>query len=74
MRWNKISGAKGYCVEIKYHKGQGQNIIKTVKKNSARSVYSDLVMSYRVRGYKTVKGKKVYTKWSKWISALYVGE
>ena len=72
MRWNKISGAKGYCVEIKYIKGEGPNTKKTVKKNSAKSLYSDAVRGYRVRGYKKVKGKKVYTKWSKWVGGLIV--
>ncbi len=70
VTWNKISGVKGYQVQVatdkKFKKNKKTVTIKkqkttktTVKKLKAKKKYY-----VRVRTYKTVKGKKVYSSWS----------
>ena len=68
--WNKVSGVKGYQVQVatdkKFKKNKKTVTIKkrkttkiTRKKLKARKKYY-----VRVRTYKTVNGKKVYSSWS----------
>ena len=70
VTWNKVSGVKGYQVQVatdkKFKKNKKTVTIKkqkttktTVKKLKAKKKYY-----IRVRTYKTVKGKKVYSSWS----------
>ena len=70
VTWNKVSGVKGYQVQVatdkKFKKNKKTVTIKkqkttktTVKKLKAKKKYY-----VRVRTYKTVKGKKVYSSWS----------
>ena len=71
LQWNKVSGAKGY----KVYKQVGDEkfvVVKTIKK--AKTVkFTDTELkaaaSYKVRAYKTVKGKTVYGKYSKVVTA-----
>ena len=69
--WTKVSGVKGYQVQVatdkKFKKNKKTVTIKkqkttkkTVKKLKAKKKYY-----VRVRTYKTVNGKKVYSSWSK---------
>ena len=66
--WKKVSGVKGYQIQVatdkKFKKNKKTVIIKkqktTVKKLKAKKKYY-----VRIRTYKTVNGKKVYSSWSK---------
>ena len=71
VTWKKVSGVKGYQVQVatdkKFKKNKKTVTIKkqkttktTVKKLKAKKKYY-----VRVRTYKTVNGKKVYSSWSK---------
>ena len=70
VTWNKVSGVSGYEVQVatdkKFKKNKKTVTIKkqkttstTVKKLKAKKKYY-----VRVRTYKTVNGKKVYSSWS----------
>ena len=71
VQWKKIGGVKGYQVQVatdkKFKKNKKTVTIKkqkttktTVKKLKAKKKYY-----VRIRTYKTVNGKKVYSAWSK---------
>ena len=70
VTWKKVSGVKGYQVQVatdkKFKKNKKTVTIKkqkttktTIKKLKAKKKYY-----VRVRTYKTVNGKKVYSSWS----------
>ena len=71
VEWKKVSGVKGYQIQVatdkKFKKNKKTVTVKkqkttkvTVKKLKAKKKYY-----VRIRTYKTVKGKKVYSSWSK---------
>ena len=71
VEWKKVSGVKGYQILVatdkKFKKNKKTVTVKkqkttkvTVKKLKAKKKYY-----VRIRTYKTVKGKKVYSSWSK---------
>ena len=71
VTWNKVSGVKGYQVQVatdkKFKKNKKTATVKkqkttkvTIKKLKAKKKYY-----VRIRTYKTVNGKKVYSSWSK---------
>ncbi len=71
VQWKKVSGVKGYQVQVatdkKFKKNKKTATVKkqkttkvTVKKLKAKKKYY-----VRIRTYKTVNGKKVYSAWSK---------
>ena len=71
LEWKKVSGVKGYQIQVatdkKFKKNKKTVTVKkqkttkvTVKKLEAKKKYY-----VRIRTYKTVKGKKVYSSWSK---------
>ena len=71
VEWKKVSGVKGYKVQVatdkKFKKNKKTATVKkqkttkvTIKKLKAKKKYY-----VRIRTYKTVKGKKVYSSWSK---------
>ena len=71
VTWKKVGGVKGYQVQVatdkKFKKNKKTVNIKkqkttktTVKKLKAKKKYY-----VRMRTYKTVNGKKVYSAWSK---------
>ena len=71
VQWKKVSGVKGYQIQVatdkKFKKNKKTVTVKkqkttkvTVKKLKAKKKYY-----VRIRTYKTVKGKKVYSSWSK---------
>ena len=71
LTWSKAKGVKGYEIQLatdkKFKKNKKTVIIKkqkttktTVKKLKAKKKYY-----VRIRTYKTVNGKKVYSSWSK---------
>lgn len=67
LSWRSVKGASGYVV-YKYSKDKKKYVRKaTVKKASLTdtSVKSGKTYSYKVRAYRTVSGKKVYSEYSK---------
>ena len=71
VQWKKVGGVKGYQVQVatdkKFKKNKKTVTIKkqkttktTVKKLKAKKKYC-----VRIRTYKIVNGKKVYSSWSK---------
>ena len=71
VQWKKVSGVKGYQVQVatdkKFKKNKKTATVKkqkttkvTIKKLKAKKKYY-----VRMRTYKTVNGKKVYSSWSK---------
>ena len=69
VKWNKISGASGYEVYRGTSKSGTYKRVKTISKGST-STYTNSGLSskkgyyYKVRAYKTVNGKKVYSSYS----------
>lgn len=71
VEWKKVSGVKGYQIQVatdkKFKKNKKTVTVKkqkttkvTIKKLKAKKKYY-----VRIRTYKTVNGKKVYSSWSK---------
>lgn len=71
VEWKKVSGVKGYQIQVatdkKFKKNKKTATVKkqkttkvTIKKLKAKKKYY-----VRIRTYKTVKGKKIYSSWSK---------
>lgn len=71
LEWKNVSGVKGYQVQVatdkKFKKNKKTATVKkqkttkvTIKKLKAKKKYY-----VRIRTYKTVKGKKIYSSWSK---------
>lgn len=71
VEWKKVSGVKGYQVQVatdkKFKKNKKTATVKkqkttkvTIKKLKTKKKYY-----VRIRTYKTVKGKKIYSSWSK---------
>lgn len=68
LKWGKVSGASGYLIQRST--GGSYKTIKTIKKGSTISytntgLKSKKTYKYRVRAYKLVRGKKVYSPYSK---------
>ena len=69
IKWEKISGSSGYEVYRATSKSGKYSKIKTITKNSTVSyVNSSLTKNktyyYKVRAYRTVNGKKIYSSYS----------
>ena len=66
LTWNKISGASGYEIQRYNSSRKEYTTIKTIKNGSTVS-YTNSGLSkkttykYRIRSYKTVRGKKIYS-------------
>ena len=67
LTWNKIKGATGYEVYRSKDKLGEFKRIKRVEGTRKYTLYynTDQPYYYKLRGYKVVNGKKVYTKYSK---------
>lgn len=67
LRFGKVKGAQGYEIYCSVKKNKGFKKVATIKKTSYK--YSKLVNKktyyYRVRAYRKVDGKKVYSSYSK---------
>ena len=84
ISWNKVSGASAcqVWVHVPYHEKVWWKEL-TVKKNQKRYFTVEQFdftgdkkpwgqdVWFRVRGMKTVKGKKQYTRWSNKIHVVY---
>ena len=70
-KWEKVSGVKGYQLQYatnkKFTKGKKTKTVKGAKKTSVtiKKLKKNKKYFVRVRTYKIVNGKKVYSKWSK---------
>ena len=71
VTWKKVSGVKGYQVQVatdkKFKKNKKTVTIKKQKttKTTVKKLKSKKKYYVRIRTYKTVNGKKVYSAWSK---------
>ena len=69
--WSKTAGVKGYQIQLatdkKFKKNKKSITIKKQKttKTTVKKLKSKKKYFVRVRTYKTVNGKKVYSSWSK---------
>lgn len=70
VTWNKVSGVKGYQLQVatdkKFKKNKKTVTIKKQKttKITRKKLKAKKKYYVRVRTYKTVNGKKVYSSWS----------
>lgn len=66
LKWDKISGASGYQIQ-RYNDSKRKYVtVKTIKKGSTTSytnsgLKKNKTYKYRMRSYKTVRGKKIYS-------------
>lgn len=66
LTWNKISGASGYEIQ-RYDTAKKKYVkLKTIKKGSTVSytnsgLKKNTTYKYKIRSYKTVRGKKIYS-------------
>lgn len=71
VTWKKVKGIKGYQIQYstnkKFKKGNKTITVKSTKSTSAtiKKLKSKKKYYVRMRTYKVVKGKKVYSAWSK---------
>ena len=71
VRWKKVEGVSGYQIARSAYKSKNYSIVKTL--NSSYIGYKlntkkDKTYYYKVRSYRTVNGKKVYSPWSNYKS------
>lgn len=68
VAWKKVAGAKGYQIKYAANKKFKQSLTKTVKASKTslklKARYAKTRYYVKVRAYKVVDGKKVYSKWS----------
>ncbi|MCC3866126.1 DUF5011 domain-containing protein, partial [Terrisporobacter petrolearius] len=76
VKWKKISGASGYEIYRSNSKSATYSKVKSVSRGSTtsytnRGLTSKKVYYYKIRAYRTVNGKKVYSSYSsiKYIKA-----
>lgn len=75
VQWKKISGVTGYQVQLarnkKFTKGKKTYTVKKAKvtKKTVKKLKRKKTYYVRVRGYRTVNGKKYYGGWSKYKKA-----
>lgn len=74
IKWGKISGASGYEVRMATKKNGTYKNIKTITKGSTVSFTKTKLTKgktyyFKVRAYKTVNGKKIYSSYSSIVSA-----
>jgi Fibronectin type 3 domain-containing protein len=74
LTWSKLSGATGYEVYRYDTKAKAWKKITTITKNATvtftdKSLITGTTYQYRVRGYRTVGGKKIYGVYSKTMIA-----
>jgi fibronectin type 3 domain-containing protein len=69
LTWKRVSGASGYEVYRSLKKTKSYKKIATVKKGSTvtwknKKLIRGKTYYYKIRAYRTVNGKKVYSSWS----------
>lgn len=68
LKWTKVAGASGYVLEMKKSKSGNYSVIKTANSSTLTFTKTGLTSGktyyYRVRAYRIVNGKKVYSSYS----------
>lgn len=69
IKWNKVSGASGYEIYMATSKNGKYSKIKTINKSSTvnytkSSLKKNKTYYFKIRTYKTVDGKKIYSSYS----------
>lgn len=69
ISWKKVAGASGYKIYRSTKKGSGYKCVKTVTKASTSKYVNKKLKGgkryyYKIRAYRTVNGKKVYSSYS----------
>ena len=69
LSWKKLSGANGYEIVRSTKKSKGYKKVKTITsaatvKYTDKKLKSNQIYYYKVRGYRKVNGKKVYSPYS----------
>ncbi|MBO6229062.1 MAG: hypothetical protein J6O50_00715 [Ruminiclostridium sp.] len=67
LKWTAADGAEKYQVAYSTDGGKTYKIYKTYKSTATKATYAMTkgnTYKFKVRSYKTVNGKKVYSKWS----------
>lgn len=67
LTWDKVSDAEKYQVYVSTDGGKTYSRYKTYKATATKATYTlkkGNTYKFKVRSYKTVNGKKVYSKWS----------
>lgn len=69
VKWSRITGASGYKIYRSVRKSSGYTAVKTITKGSTVS-YTNYYLTkgkryyYKIRAYRTVNGKKVFSSYS----------
>lgn len=68
-KWNKVTGATGYEIYMSTSKNKGYSKIKTISKASTvsytkGSLKKNKTYYFKIRTYRTVNGKKIYSSYS----------
>lgn len=74
LSWKKVNGASGYKIYKYNTKKKKYTVVKTIKTSSTKSwtnkkLKTGKKVKYKMRAYKTVNGKAVYSAYSKTKSA-----
>ena len=75
VKWSRITGASGYKIYRSLKKSSGYTAVKTITKGSTVS-YTNYYLKkgkryyYKIRAYRTVSGKKVFSSYSAVKSVL----
>ncbi len=69
VTWKKVTGASGYEIRMATQKNGKFKVIKKTSSKAASYTKKNLVNNkkyyFKVRAYKKVNGRKVYSSWSK---------
>ena len=67
LKWSAVVGAERYQIYVSTDGGKTYSRYKTYKSTVLKSTYTmtkGKTYKFKIRSYKTVDGKKVYSKWS----------
>ena len=69
LKWKKVSGASGYQVYRANSKNGKYTLVASIKKGSTvsytnKNLKAGKIYYYKVRAYRTVNNKKVYSSYS----------
>ena len=69
VKWKKVAGASGYVIYRSVKKGSGFKAVKTIKKGGTvkfvnKKLKGKKTYYYKVKAYRLVGGKKIYSKMS----------